>query len=43
MPEDLPPEVHVKLIKPELKRTGKELDKADKKLIKKKKNSTKKK
>jgi DNA-damage-inducible protein D len=36
MPENLPPEVHVKRIKSELKKTSKELDKADKKLIQKK-------
>jgi DNA-damage-inducible protein D len=33
MPENLPLEVHVKRIKSELKKTGKELNKADKKLI----------
>jgi DNA-damage-inducible protein D len=37
MPEDLPTEVHVKKIKSDLKKTSKELDKADKKLIRKKK------
>jgi DNA-damage-inducible protein D len=37
MPEELPPEVHVKKIKSELKKTSKELDKADKKLIQQKK------
>jgi DNA-damage-inducible protein D len=37
MPEDLPTEVHVKKIKSDLKKTSKELDKADKKLIQKKK------
>jgi DNA-damage-inducible protein D len=37
MPENLPPEVHVKRIKSELKKTSKELNKADKKLIEQKK------
>jgi DNA-damage-inducible protein D len=37
MPEDLPAEVHVKRIKSDLKKTSKELDKADKKLIQQKK------
>jgi DNA-damage-inducible protein D len=37
MPEELPPEVHVKRIKSDLKKTSKELDKADKKLIQQKK------
>jgi DNA-damage-inducible protein D len=36
MPENLPPEVHVKKIKSELKKTSKEFDKKDKKLIEKK-------
>jgi DNA-damage-inducible protein D len=33
MPEDLPPEPHIKKIKSELKKTSKEFDKKDKKLI----------
>ncbi|MDR1178509.1 MAG: DNA damage-inducible protein D [Spirochaetaceae bacterium] len=37
MPENLPPEVHVKRIKSDLKKTIKELDKADRKLIQQKK------
>jgi DNA-damage-inducible protein D len=37
MPEDLPPKVHVNKIRSELKKTSKEFDKKDKKLIEKKK------
>jgi DNA-damage-inducible protein D len=38
MPENLPPHVHVKKIKSELKKTSKEFNKTDKKLIEKKKD-----
>jgi DNA-damage-inducible protein D len=36
MPENLPPEVHIRKIKSEIKKTSKKLDKADKELIKQK-------
>jgi DNA-damage-inducible protein D len=36
MPENLPPEVHIKKIQSEIKKTSKELDRADKKLVEQK-------